>query len=217
MTLRLDEIPTVRCEVRLVDGYARFNMRYRGSSEVESSAELSRHVGPASWSFTRADWPDGGRRRCLIDLALLTLLHAGDGLAWPSYGDVHGRAHHRYHQYLFLVRNSWDTAVEALTIAKEAHAAETVRRVAAHRQRFGARGSWVYLISANNHLKIGVSTNVRKRIGQLRTGAATPILLVGQIEGGVEEERRFHGRFARYRAHGEWFRDVRVIRRAFGA
>jgi hypothetical protein len=75
--------------------------------------------------------------------------------------------------------------------------------------------AWVYFIQAgegeSSAIKIGHSTDVEKRLEQLRTGNHLPLSLLAKI--GVPSvadaqdlERRLHNRFKRLRLEGEWFR-----------
>ena len=74
--------------------------------------------------------------------------------------------------------------------------------------------SFVYFIEAGEYIKIGYSRDPISRLSQIRKGgsAIAPeglatggarILAVEQ--GGMEQEKALHKRFAEYRAAGEWF------------
>lgn len=54
-------------------------------------------------------------------------------------------------------------------------------------------------------IKIGTTTNLKKRLQALRTGSAEPLVLLGAIPGGDREEQAFHARFGSQRVQGEWF------------
>lgn len=65
----------------------------------------------------------------------------------------------------------------------------------------------IYFILAPdmNRLKIGFAENPRGRLSKLQTDSPCPVELLAFIEGGVEEERELHQRFAAHRIAGEWF------------
>ena len=54
-------------------------------------------------------------------------------------------------------------------------------------------------------IKIGTTTNLKKRLQALRTGSPEPLVLLGAIPGGDQEERELHQRFSSQRINGEWF------------
>lgn len=67
----------------------------------------------------------------------------------------------------------------------------------------------VYFIQAAPEwpLKIGVSTNVMKRLAALRSGSGLHLKVIGVIRDGTREtERALHRRFDEERLSGEWFR-----------
>ena len=66
-------------------------------------------------------------------------------------------------------------------------------------------GSSVYFAYTGGHVKIGYSKRVSARLGQLQTGCATPIQLLGTMPGGLAVERRVHRQFDHLRLDGEWF------------
>jgi hypothetical protein len=74
----------------------------------------------------------------------------------------------------------------------------------------------IYFIRAVNSgtIKIGVSNDPKRRLESMQTGSPEPLELLGILPGGVDEERRLHGRFKAYRIHGEWFRGDAVLMRA---
>lgn len=57
-------------------------------------------------------------------------------------------------------------------------------------------------------VKIGYSNNVEKRLGQLKTGCPFPIRILCIIpsESPVTLESTLHGKYKKYRLHGEWFK-----------
>jgi len=70
-----------------------------------------------------------------------------------------------------------------------------------------AETSVVYFLAAGPFIKIGKgSGDATKRASELQTGCPYPITILATMPGGVREEKALHRRFARIRAHGEWFR-----------
>ncbi len=65
----------------------------------------------------------------------------------------------------------------------------------------------VYFIqeSASGSIKIGISVDPKSRMYTLRTGSASPLILLGTINGGIDMEIRLHKRFKENRVNGEWF------------
>lgn len=66
----------------------------------------------------------------------------------------------------------------------------------------------VYFIQAGQHgpIKIGVASNVRKRLAALQTGHHTSLRIIGTVPGDAALERELHQRFAAHRIRGEWFK-----------
>ncbi|WP_224364201.1 DNA N-6-adenine-methyltransferase [Hyalangium versicolor] len=73
--------------------------------------------------------------------------------------------------------------------------------------RSGKRRTKVYFARGpTGNIKIGVSANPWARVASLQTGAGGgKIVLLAIVDGGVEDERRLHERFASTRLVGEWF------------
>lgn len=65
--------------------------------------------------------------------------------------------------------------------------------------------SYVYFLHAGEFIKIGFSAKPHERISTLQTGSPHKLQLVLVIEGGKEKESELHGRFNKWRYHGEWF------------
>jgi hypothetical protein len=65
----------------------------------------------------------------------------------------------------------------------------------------------VYFVTDADRVKIGITTDVSKRIQALETGYGKPLTVLGVIPGAsVEDERGLHARFGRHRLLGEWFK-----------
>lgn len=65
--------------------------------------------------------------------------------------------------------------------------------------------SWVYFIRVGDTCKIGVTTDVKKRLASLQTANPTTISLLVTIPGDKKIEHALHQRFAADRIHHEWF------------
>lgn len=66
---------------------------------------------------------------------------------------------------------------------------------------------WVYFIQEGEDgpIKIGCTKGLQGRLDQLQTGHARKLHLRASFEGGREQERELHARFAEHRLQGEWF------------
>ena len=66
----------------------------------------------------------------------------------------------------------------------------------------------VYFIKApiNSLIKIGTTSNLTKRLRDLRFMSPAPLEPMGYHEGDHAEERELHVMFRHARSHGEWFR-----------
>ncbi len=65
----------------------------------------------------------------------------------------------------------------------------------------------VYVMQAGEGgpVKIGTTTNIKRRLALIQNAQAVKVTLVRLMEGGPDEERALHRRFAEFRLHGEWF------------
>lgn len=70
-----------------------------------------------------------------------------------------------------------------------------------------------YLVEDRPYLKIGRTVNLRQRWRTV-TDNPRPVTLLAVLCG--DQEGALHARFDRWRVRGEWFRDRREIRQAFG-
>ena len=61
------------------------------------------------------------------------------------------------------------------------------------------------LDTQSNSIKIGVSKDVKRRLSQLQTSNASPLLLVGRMQNRIGLEKNLHEKFKKYRLKGEWF------------
>lgn len=71
----------------------------------------------------------------------------------------------------------------------------------------------VYVIQSGSDgpVKIGVAADVWRRLKNLQTASSTRLRLLHVFEGGAEEEKRLHQRFASARLGGEWFKPISEI------
>ena len=67
---------------------------------------------------------------------------------------------------------------------------------------------YIYFIQNedNNLIKIGYAKNVQKRIVALQTPSTSKLILLGNIPGNFDFEKRLHKRFHGAKKSGEWFR-----------
>lgn len=65
--------------------------------------------------------------------------------------------------------------------------------------------SFVYFIAQGDLVKIGVSTDVKKRVYALTTSNPRALRLIRRIDGCRKVEAEMHKRFASLRVKGEWF------------
>jgi hypothetical protein len=72
---------------------------------------------------------------------------------------------------------------------------------------------FVYFLQrgAGGPVKIGYSTNLKKRISKLQTGCAEKLDLLCALEGDRLQETSLHSQFQTERLHGEWFRPEKVL------
>lgn len=72
--------------------------------------------------------------------------------------------------------------------------------------------NYVYFVEASNgRIKIGTSSNIKRRFNQLQSSSPCQLKLIGVISGDKIKERQIHERFKRYNTHGEWFLGVTAI------
>jgi hypothetical protein len=65
---------------------------------------------------------------------------------------------------------------------------------------------WIYFIRAGDFVKIGFAREVTNRLPRLQTGSPVKLELLMAIQGKASLEKDFHRKFAKLRAHGEWFK-----------
>ncbi len=73
---------------------------------------------------------------------------------------------------------------------------------------------YVYFIQiiSSGEIKIGYSTNVKKRMNGLQTAIPEKIKLLGFFAGDKQKEKELHKKFKHLRIKGEWFKcDASII------
>lgn len=70
------------------------------------------------------------------------------------------------------------------------------------------RTGCVYFVGFAEFVKIGFTLSpIEYRLARLQTGCPAPLEIFALRTGLIADEAELHGQFARYRAHGEWFRN----------
>jgi hypothetical protein len=69
--------------------------------------------------------------------------------------------------------------------------------------------SFVYAISDNEFIKIGVGRHPMHRLKQLQTGNVKKLYLLGFFSGGFELEKEIHSKFTLVR--GEWMKPTKEL------
>ena len=66
---------------------------------------------------------------------------------------------------------------------------------------------WVYFIqdTRTDHIKIGFTHDVQKRMSQLQTASSAEYVLLSAMQGSTRKEAALHEFFAHARVRGEWF------------
>ena len=79
-------------------------------------------------------------------------------------------------------------------------------------QDLPAKGQTVtYFLQAGDHVKVGKTDGLKRRVSTLQTGNPEEIEIVGWVPGDVE--KAFHAHFEKFHARGEWFYAVPSIMR----
>lgn len=71
----------------------------------------------------------------------------------------------------------------------------------------------VYFLLVGSRVKIGFSTNVKKRIEAIRTSCPGKPVLLGTIEGNRRLEASLHKEMKQFRTNGEWFKYAEEVKR----
>lgn len=70
---------------------------------------------------------------------------------------------------------------------------------------------FIYAIQSGDLVKIGHSKNPEGRLSKINSDTSAPCRLIGYIPGTRADEDELHRRFARLRAHSEWFRKSGIV------
>lgn len=72
---------------------------------------------------------------------------------------------------------------------------------------------YVYFLQrvTDNAIKIGTSTRPSSRMYDMRAKNRCHVVLLATMAGGLRQEQLMHGRFARSRIDGEWFKPSRFL------
>lgn len=94
-----------------------------------------------------------------------------------------------------VVRHDWGAALAASDAVSE-----TYRPLDSYKQRKApAFDGWIYFMRRERYIKIGTTTDIRRRAQQLNA------TVLARQPGSYTEEAQLHARFASLRRHGEWF------------
>lgn len=72
----------------------------------------------------------------------------------------------------------------------------------------------IYFAECCGRIKIGISTNIKARLSQLRTGSGAPVALIASVAGDLSVERALHKKLRPHRIDREWYRDCPEVRTA---
>ncbi|MFE4867715.1 GIY-YIG nuclease family protein [Streptomyces sp. NPDC056682] len=117
-------------------------------------------------------------------------------------GELHTAVRSPEDRYDEWIRDTAQTALAEVTQTERAKR-ETARRAS----------SLVYFVERDGFVKIGHTSNLKRRLQQLGTGSSLiegmtvgPVRVLATIDGaGPDNERWLHERFAHLRVGGEWF------------
>lgn len=142
------------------------------------------------------------------------------------------RAEERYQRALHGPAVSWAEMREAIEAAEDevnyamllacrraddfaVKEARALRRTAkkAARKAFGTSQVYVIKRKGARLIKIGVTTNVKRRMRALAAAGGGELELLVSFPGTREDEQALHARFAEHRRQGEWFEYARPLQR----
>ncbi|GGM06130.1 hypothetical protein GCM10010099_22840 [Streptomyces cinereus] len=94
-----------------------------------------------------------------------------------------------------VVRFDWGAALDASLVIDDVN-----RPLDGYRQpKPGGFEGWVYFMRRERYIKIGTTTDTRRRAAELNA------TVLARRPGSYSDEARLHVRFADLRRHGEWF------------
>jgi hypothetical protein len=83
---------------------------------------------------------------------------------------------------------------------------KSMDRERARSERAAKFARLVYFVQATSGaIKIGLATDVKRRLATLQTSHPEKLSLLATRLGGRVRERAYHAKFAEHRLHGEWF------------
>lgn len=65
---------------------------------------------------------------------------------------------------------------------------------------------FIYIVGYSEFLKIGFTTNVRKRLSAIQSSLPIVLTTYCIFAGSLEQEQNLHIKFAEFKLRGEWFR-----------
>jgi hypothetical protein len=72
---------------------------------------------------------------------------------------------------------------------------------------------WVYFIYSGGLMKIGYTTDIHRRLIEIKATSGHPVELIAIVPGGQKFETTLHRMFKSRKTRGEWFRPSPEIRR----
>jgi hypothetical protein len=121
---------------------------------------------------------------------------------------LEGKRHNLTQDESYKVAKRINPETGELEIEKPDRLASSLRFCARMRRE---RTKFIYVIQAGEFVKIGVATDVAKRIQELQTGCPYNLKLVVAVpcKNAYASERSVHDRLQAFHTRGEWFRASR--------
>lgn len=69
----------------------------------------------------------------------------------------------------------------------------------------------IYFIKHTDYIKIGYTHNIKYRLSQLQTSCPVKLIVLGLIQGTIEDEAFYHKKFIHLCTIGEWFKHTKEI------
>ena len=89
---------------------------------------------------------------------------------------------------------------------------EAKRRVVTKRRAKHVGKGKIYFIKCNSFIKIGFSTNIKKRMRNLKVSNPYPLKCIAWFKGTKSDERDLHVMFEEFHVTGEWFKYNKPIK-----
>jgi hypothetical protein len=74
------------------------------------------------------------------------------------------------------------------------------------------RKTFLYFFKAEGRIKIGISQNVKRRVGDVSRTSGLKVECIGSLPGSYAFEKHLHKKLAEHRLEGEWFIDCDDVR-----